>query len=69
MAFYNLGTTDGRVALAADRGAELAAAREGRWPRDAADAVRWTAPRGVDPAVWAARMCEADLRALLGVDS
>jgi hypothetical protein len=68
MAYYDLRTTDGRAALAADRGAELAAARDGRWPRDAADAVRWTAPRGVEPAVWAARMCEADLRSLLEVD-
>lgn len=68
MAFYDLGTLDGRTAMAADRGAELAAAREGRWPRDAADAVRWTAPRGVEPVTWAARMCEADLRALLRVD-
>lgn len=68
MAFYDLGTKHGRAAMTADREAELSAARDGRWPRDAADAVRWTAPRNVEPAVWAARMCEADLRALLIMD-
>ncbi len=61
MAFYNLATPEGREALRADRQGELDAIRQGTWPRDVDDVVRWTAPRTTSPVEWATKMCQADL--------
>lgn len=68
MASYNLRTKDGRDELRRARQAELKAVRSGEWPRDLNDWMRWTAPRDVEPEVWAARMCEADMSAMLELD-
>lgn len=61
MSSYNLTKPEGREALQADRQSELDAIEAGIWPRDLNDVMRWTPPRNVEPRVWAARMCRADL--------
>jgi hypothetical protein len=61
MPAYNLAKPDGREALRADRQSELDAIENGSWPRDLNDHMRWSPPRNVAPADWAARMCKADL--------
>jgi len=57
MAFYNLMRAGDRQRKRARREAELAAVREGRWPRDIDDQMRWS--KGTPE--YAARMCQADL--------
>lgn len=61
MASYNLTKAADRERLRVDRQAELDAVEQGIWPRDLDDLMRWTPPRNVEPHVWAARMCQADL--------
>ena len=71
MSAYNLQLPDHRAQLRADRQAELDAIREGRWPRDINDALRWSPPnvwivngqiRAVTSSEWAAHMCQIDIR-------
>lgn len=61
MATYNLTKPEDREQLRSDRQSELDAITLGAWPRDINDFMRWSPPRNVEPSVWAARMCRADL--------
>lgn len=66
MPSYNLSKPEGREALRADRQSELDSIESGTWPRDLNDIMRWSPPRNVEPSVWAAKMCRADLDYLAG---
>jgi hypothetical protein len=61
MPAYNLAKPEGREALRADRQSELDSVKDGTWPRDLNDIMRWSPPRGTDPSAWAVKMCRADL--------
>ena len=64
MATYNLMKAKDRDRLRAERQAELHAIREGRWPRDTDDQMRWEP----GTAEHAARMCQAEIAYLDDVE-
>lgn len=61
MSSYNLMKVAGREAMRADRQAELDATRDGSWPRDLNDSMRWVGRNGTSPKDWAAKMCRFEL--------
>lgn len=73
MASYNFMKAADRARCLADRQAEIAAVVAGVWPRDINDLFRWGATKTfhdlAEQAVYARRMCEAEINYLNGVDA
>jgi len=61
MAFYNLQKKLDRDRLRQERTAELNAVKNGTWPRNPNDQLRWSTPRSFPKDKWAQEMCIADL--------
>lgn len=70
MASYNLMKYESRVQYRLDAEAELAAVKDGTWPRDLNDEMRWIKGNEREtPAEYAGRMCQESIDYIVDLEN